>query len=805
MTSTGARRVPDGPVAAAAGIARGIRVFSSPRGAPRYRRATDILVLVPCVFALVLVVGAYPPGRSERALAGWLDSIPSWIDPAGSFFYDLLLLAAVVVAATTLVARRWLVLLQALASLVLAFVIAFVAARVALGEWWNLLDAAVGGSRAPRFPGVRLGEAAAVVLAVSPHLVRPLQRVSRWVLVLGFAGALTVDVAPPSSYVAGLLAAIVAASGIRLAFGTSAGLPRLADVAAALAELRLPVDGLELDERDLAGVVGFRGRDADGRPLVVKVHGRDAYDNQLVEKLWHTLWYRDAGPGLRLSRGQAVEHEALVTLLARSAGVQTFEVVRAGTTTGDDGLLVLRGDARGLGALPRSDDDEAHVEGAWLALGQLHRANLAHRRIDPSAVALVDGEVGFVDLGGATTTPTPDHLMTDRAQLLVTTATLIGTDPALASAQDALGREGLAGLLPYLQEAALQDRLRRATKAAGIDVDVLRADAAALTGEPEPTIARLRRVTWRSLVQTALLLLAALAILSFATGIDYDQFADGLADASWFWIVVGVVAAQLPRLTQSVATLGSVAADLRFGPVYAMQLASGYMNLALPSVAARLAVSIRFFQRQGITAAAAVTSGAIDSFASTVVQVVLLGLLLLFSESTLSFDLDSPSEQAILVALVVLAIVITAVVAVVVLRRARRAIVERVRAWWPEVRVALAALRSSNKLALLLFGTIATEILFAFALGLFALGLGTRVSLPDLLVINIGVALLSTFIPVPGGIGVTELGLTVGLVSAGMSEETALAAVLLYRISVFYVPPVWGFFALRWLQQKQYL
>jgi uncharacterized membrane protein YbhN (UPF0104 family) len=795
--------VPEGPAETAFGLARGVRVFSSPPGAPRYRRATDILLLVPSLLALV--VAAYPPGRSERALAGWLDTIPSWLDPAGSFFYDLLLLTAIVVAATTLVARRWLVLVQAAASWALALIVALVAARAAIGDWPNLLDAAAGGSRAPRFPGIRLAEAASVVLAVSPHLVRPLQRASRWVLALGLAGALTVDVAPPSGYVAGLLVAIVAAAGIRLAFGTSAGLPGLADVAASLAELRLPVDGLALGERDLAGVVGFTGRDADGRPLLVKVHGRDAYDNQLVEKAWRTLWYRDGGPSLRLSRREAVEHEAFVTLLARSAGVPTHEVVRAGTTTGDDVLLVLRGDARGVGSLPRSAEDDTLVDGAWHALALLHGANVAHRHIDPSTTAVIDGEVGFVDFGSATTAPTPDHLMTDRAQLLVTTATLIGADPALASAQEALGREGVAGLLPYLQEAALQDRLRRATKAAGVDVDVVRADAAALTGEPEPTIARLRRVTWRALLQTALLLLAALAILSFATGIDYDQFADGLADAAWFWIAVGVVVAQLPRLTQSVATLGSVAADLRFGPVYAMQLASGYMNLALPSVAARLAVSIRFFQRQGITAAAALTSGAIDSFASTVVQVVLLGLLLLFSESTLSFDVQSPSDRTIIVALVVLAVIVTAAITVVLLRRARRAIVERVRAWWPEVRLALGALRSSNKLALLLFGTIATEVLFAFALGLFALGLGTRVSLTDLLVINIGVALLSTFIPVPGGIGVTELGLTVGLASAGMSEESALAAVLLYRISVFYVPPVWGFFALRWLQQKQYL
>ena len=61
------------------------------------------------------------------------------------------------------------------------------------------------------------------------------------------------------------------------------------------------------------------------------------------------------------------------------------------------------------------------------------------------------------------------------------------------------------------------------------------------------------------------------------------------------------------------------------------------------------------------------------------------------------------------------------------------------------------------------------------------------------------------FVPVPGGIGVTEFGLTVGLTAAGMQEEAALAAVVLYRLATFYVPPVWGFFAMRWLQRNAHL
>jgi hypothetical protein len=40
---------------------------------------------------------------------------------------------------------------------------------------------------------------------------------------------------------------------------------------------------------------------------------------------------------------------------------------------------------------------------------------------------------------------------------------------------------------------------------------------------------------------------------------------------------------------------------------------------------------------------------------------------------------------------------------------------------------------------------------------------------------------------------------------AGMSPETAIAAVLLYRISTYYLPPAWRFPAMVWLQRNRYL
>jgi uncharacterized protein (TIRG00374 family) len=87
----------------------------------------------------------------------------------------------------------------------------------------------------------------------------------------------------------------------------------------------------------------------------------------------------------------------------------------------------------------------------------------------------------------------------------------------------------------------------------------------------------------------------------------------------------------------------------------------------------------------------------------------------------------------------------------------------------------------------------------------FVRSLGYPVGLAELAVINISVSLLSAVIPIPGGIGVVEGGLTLGLVRAGLPEETAFAAVLMYRLATFYLPPIWGFFAFRWLERNKHL
>ena len=82
---------------------------------------------------------------------------------------------------------------------------------------------------------------------------------------------------------------------------------------------------------------------------------------------------------------------------------------------------------------------------------------------------------------------------------------------------------------------------------------------------------------------------------------------------------------------------------------------------------------------------------------------------------------------------------------------------------------------------------------------------GGDISIVEALFVNLSATLLMTVVPVPGGIGVAEGALVAGLTGLGVDEGTAFAAVISYRISTFYLPPVWGYLALRWLEAKRYL
>jgi len=130
---------------------------------------------------------------------------------------------------------------------------------------------------------------------------------------------------------------------------------------------------------------------------------------------------------------------------------------------------------------------------------------------------------------------------------------------------------------------------------------------------------------------------------------------------------------------------------------------------------------------------------------------------------------------------------------------------ETLREKWADAKEALRVLRHPKKVVLLLGGNLVAQVMLAIILSLCLHAFGQSASLAALLLVNTFVQLFAGFMPVPGGVGVAEAALTAGLVALGIPEGPAASTAIAYRLVTFYVPPLWGGFAMRWMKSQSLL
>jgi uncharacterized membrane protein YbhN (UPF0104 family) len=53
--------------------------------------------------------------------------------------------------------------------------------------------------------------------------------------------------------------------------------------------------------------------------------------------------------------------------------------------------------------------------------------------------------------------------------------------------------------------------------------------------------------------------------------------------------------------------------------------------------------------------------------------------------------------------------------------------------------------------------------------------------------------------------GVAEAGYTAGLQAIGVPSAIAVSTALMFRAVTFYIPPLWGSLAMRWLRRHEYV
>jgi uncharacterized membrane protein YbhN (UPF0104 family) len=782
----------------------GVRVFSSASDAPRVRRPTD-LVLLAVSFLGIVAFSLVAPGPTalDQAVSHLVSLVPGLAGWFWEVSYDLLIGWALLLTVGPLVVRgRRRLLLDALLAALLSFGFAALAGRIGGTSWSAILGALLDAHPPAVYPAIRLAVATAIVATASPHIARPLRYIGRWVIAVGALAAIALGIALPLGILTGYAVGLAAAAVTHLLLGSPGGRLSLEQVAAALRDLGLDATAIRHVQLQTRGVA-LATASLDGRPLLVKIFGRDAWDGQLIASTWSHLWYRDETRYSGVGRLRQVEHEAFVTLLAERAGLPVRPVVAAGMTDQGDALLVVEASGQPLASLDAGQVDDALLRGLWAVVGRLHTLRVALGNLSADGLVVrPDGSPALGDFGQATLAVGNAGLMADRAQLLVTTTLLVGEERAVAAAAASIGSAGLTEMLPFLQPAVLDRATRRMVRAGDWGADDLRERTAAAAGVDPPKLEQIRRVTWGSIAIAAVLGIAAYAVISAIAGVGLQNLLDELGQANAALLLGALLLSPVVQVGQAFATMGASIRPVRLGPTLLFEYAIQFLALAVPSSAARVALEIRFFQRVGVPATGAVAVGVIDSVCGFVVQVLLILVITLSGLGSLDLSPQGSAPsfdgKLLMVALVLLGL--AAVVAVAV-PRIRAVVRGRV----ADLAVALRVLRSPSKVAFILLGNLAAQILLAAILGLCLDAFGQHANLADLILVNTFVSLFAGFMPVPGGIGVAEAGYTAGLVALGIPQATALPTTLAFRLVTFYLPPIWGAPAMRWLRGHSYL
>ena len=456
------------------------------------RSPSDLLRLaVAVVLLVVLLILQWLSGDTLTTFATellrGLGAIPTWI-------LDVFVIAVRVLTVVGLVAglllalghARWRELVTVALGVAIALVIVLLFdqfspdATVPVIELDDVLGPLTS-EGLPAAAGVAITSAA--LTAAAPWLQRQRRRAG-WVLVLGlgFTQFLVTAISFDSlraiviGWVAGAAALVILGGPLRRPSGQA--------IADGLASVGVPLQRLERASVDARGSTPYFGVAAGGQRLFVKALGQDQRSADLLFRVYRKLQAKDLGderPFSSLRRG--VEHEALVALAARDAGIRTPRL--AGFATAEPNAYVLAYEAIEGRSLDRVDADETTddvLAAIWELVAHQRRHRIAHRDLRLANIFLAaDGEVWMIDYGFSELAASDLLLATDVAELLASSTAQVGAARAVAAADATVGPDVLRTSLDRLHPWALGGATRTALARQPGMLDELRRQVEAAT------------------------------------------------------------------------------------------------------------------------------------------------------------------------------------------------------------------------------------------------------------------------------------------------------------------------------------
>ncbi len=781
--------------------------------ARRYERwaADDRMRLV--VGLVVLSVGLFLAALAQNTIGGVEADLVSWFNRLPDQTIGLVVgagqLIVVVVPLAVWVLLLWrrqfrLWGMQVLAMNVASWTLTLIESRYAdrLGVIEDTNTISRGWVADAGFPSSSVIAASAAFVTVSaPWLSQRWRRATWSTLIVLVLLRIVASGEPPLDIMVAVAMGMVVGSLTLLVFGSPRPTPHATELLAALRARGMNPTRIERVDTDSSTPRYQLSAQGESRELIVKLRTPQDRSSDLLDRLWAAVRLRSSEverPYSSLKR--RVEHEALATTVASSAGADVPTILGLGDTeSGTVYLVSSRVDGTPLDACDNDLITPAVLTSLWSQILDLRGARLAHRNLALTNVLIGgDKSARILDFDRAEVSAGDRDLNRDVAELLVSLSTKIGVPSTVTSAVETLGSDVVAATLPQLQPLALPPEIRSLAQRHKSLLDELSVAVRDQTGAEEVELEQLQRVRPKTILMIVAGSLAFYSLLPQLANVD--ETVDALGDANLWWLPAIIAGSAATYVFATMSALGAYSLDLPVLATFRSQLASSFTALVAPANAGGMALGVRFLQKAGFATPAASSAVGLNALGSIVVHVVLLFAFVSWTGQTGVGSFDLPDTST---ALVFIAIVLAVCGLLLLIAPVRRRVIGPIIKILRSAGGHLGSVFTSPIRVLALFGGSAL-ITFAYAatLGFSVEAFGGGLSIPEICTAFMVAVTIATIAPTPGGLGALEATMIAALAGFGMDHGPAVGAVLTFRVATFWLPILPGWYTFAWMQRN---
>ena len=648
---------------------------------------------------------------------------------------------------------------------------------------------------------------AALAAVVALLTVAQLAGRSRWQI---FSGVIVVSVAT-TLVLSSSLTLVAVVESILLGFsiglltryvaGSPSDRPDGLTVANALIEAGLPLVKLERTDSDSRGRRRYTGTtsDADGaRTYRIHVLDRDQEGAGIVGYLWRQLRViRPAARPAFLSLRRNFEHETMLNFAAQATEASVRKLA-AVTEVGvyAAALAYVSEHATPLNHVEPSAITDRTLDSIWESVAELHKSRIAHKSLSADRIHIRDDTSAVItDFRDGEVAASNFALSLDVAELLVTTAALVGSQRSVEAAVRVLGEQPVANCLALLQPLSMSSSTKALLKENKGLLKQVQQSVGELTPQEVDEQPGLARFQSRTIFSAVGLSIAAYFLISQIGTLDIRQI---LGKAELGFVIAALVLSFLTYVGGTLSLIGFTPTKIRAIPALLAHFAATYYGLFAPGVVSAVSVNTSFLQRSGVGPATAVASVGVTQV-SAVIASLLMVLIFGALAGTGPQAVLTPSEGIVLTVGIIVIVFLIALAIAPLRRYAMRRIGPYVRQGLPRL---LEILQNPRALITGFGGNIVMNLAYIFTLVACLRAYGNNASIPAIALVLLAGSAVASAVPTPGGLGAVEVALTASLTAAGVDAATALSTVLLYRVVTFWIPVPIGWLCSQWLVKR---